>query len=290
LLKLFTKTGNSYLFADIVGKNIPMSSTNTNISLQAVRFPMFLVRIVAVGLAAVIVYRIIAQQNHIPKPPGSSGGAQRKSTKRVIDESSSTYNEKDCPNPVRSVSEHLVARFKRYIRLGGIIQRISEQTNIPRNEVVRGGPSQYQDQRSHRGRDIHAAHVVRVGEIDGRLRRSEQLYTELVNFVGHTQNVRWEVNVGRVGADIDTFQSGNLETLASIDFSEILTQDSESTIEMLRQTFITILNEHIENEKLPEEVIEGMMKAKEVLTGMTVEELLKKGKNGYEGKGMKRYQ
>jgi hypothetical protein len=270
----------------IFGENIPMGLTKVSV-----------VTILSVALIIYCVgeiHCIKKTPNPSPKHTGSSGTGRSKSN-TVNDDSSSSYSNEKYPNRKdfdyreRDVSRHLVARFSRYIRFGGIIQRISAETNVPRDKVVIGGPSQYQDQRSHRGRDIHAAHVVRVGKIDGRLRGSKQ-HTELQNFLGHTQNVARYANVGGVGADIDKFQSNYLGVLARINFGGILTQKDEGTLIKLRKEFIDILDKHIKKGKLSEEGKQELKTAKAVVNYIKIGELFQKGKDGYEGKGMDRYE
>jgi hypothetical protein len=177
------------------------------------------------------------------------------------------------------------------MRFGGIVQRISEQTTIGRDEVVQSGASQYQDTTSHRGNDYQAAHVVRAGEIKPEIKQFRNLFKELVNFLGHTQIVLKYANVPHgVGGDIDRFQSKNLNKLRSINFRDSLTAEGESTIQGLIEDFIAILDKRINEERLRQEEKWELIKAKSKLTKMTINSLFDKGNEGYKGKGMDRYQ
>ncbi|XP_058062398.1 uncharacterized protein LOC131212520 [Anopheles bellator] len=97
---------------------------------------------------------------------------------------------------VRDPNRHISTRLLRYFTFGGILQGIHEETQIPRAELVLGGASQYQDQSSQLGPKYHAAHVIRVGSIDKRLKqKNKDLFKALTNYVGHTQNVISLANV-----------------------------------------------------------------------------------------------
>jgi hypothetical protein len=101
----------------------------------------------------------------------------------------------------------------RYIRFAGIVQRISEQTNIGRDKVVRIGARQFQDQSSHKDKKINASRVVRAGDFNPKgVKQFEQPCNEVVNFLGHTQNIPMYVNVLHgVGGAVDRFKSKNLK-------------------------------------------------------------------------------
>ena len=196
---------------------------------------------------------------------------------------------------MRSISDHLADRFTRFFRFGGTIQRISEQTDIPRDQVVESGRSQYKDQSSHRGTAIHAAHVVRVGEINPQIINDERhklIYNELKNFLGHTQNVPRRVNEWHgIGGDIDKIQSGSLKKLANIDFRGSLTAEDASTIKSFKEEFIAALYSRI-NEVVPGNkcVLEELIKVITTITNFKLQAAFQKGKDGYSGKYMKDYQ
>ncbi|XP_058064767.1 uncharacterized protein LOC131214407 [Anopheles bellator] len=113
-----------------------------------------------------------------------------------------------------------------------MLEAISHRTGIPRGELVKGGGSQYQDQTSGHGRRFHAAHVIRVGAIDERLReKNVSLYKALANFIGHTQVVPMEANQWNgIGGKIDRFQSNHLEHLARITFNALYDDANEKTM------------------------------------------------------------
>ncbi|XP_058058219.1 uncharacterized protein LOC131209225 [Anopheles bellator] len=152
---------------------------------------------------------------------------KRVKTNRFEDPSSSTYEEAfhgtvdEYNRRRKDPKAHIEDRLRRYLRFGAILQAISELTGIPRLELVTGGRSEGQDQRSGHGPDFHAAHVIRVGPASERLRSTNPyLYTTLIDIIGHTQVVEREANVWHgIGGEIDRFQSENLELLASIDFN-----------------------------------------------------------------------
>ena len=229
------------------------------------------------------------------------GKPRRAQSKLVHDRESISYDEEQFSNyeeyryRERSVSDHILDRFTRLFRFIGTIQRISEQTDIPREQVVKGGASEYQDQSSHRGTEIHAAHVVRAGEINPQIRNDERhilIYNELINFLGHTQNVARYANEWHgIGGDIDKIQSGNLKKLASIDFRRSLTAEVASTIQSVTEEFIAALDKRINKGDLGNKgVLEELIKARKAITDFKIEAAFEKGKDGYSGKYMKDYQ
>uniref|UniRef100_A0A182PKI7 Uncharacterized protein n=1 Tax=Anopheles epiroticus TaxID=199890 RepID=A0A182PKI7_9DIPT len=150
---------------------------------------------------------------------------------------------------VREPNKHISARLVRYLTFGGILQAISEETEIPRNELVAGGASQFQDQSSGLGRTVHAAHVIRVGTIDRRLGgKDAALQKALVNYIGHTQNVLRAANVWHgVGGEIDRFQSNNLGLLGSIDFTGAFEPDNRKVVEQLVGYFREIIAAYVKD-------------------------------------------
>ena len=190
---------------------------------------------------------------------------------------------------MRKFSDHLADRFARLFRFIGKIQRISEQTDIPREEVEEGGGSQYQDQSSHQGKEIHEAHVVRVGEINTQIINDEAhklIYNELKNFLGHTQNVSKHANEWHgIGGDIDKIQSGNLKKLSSIDFRRSLTAEDASTIKRFKGKFIAALDKRINEGDFGNKwVLEELIKVRTAITDFKIEAAFEKGKDGYSGK------
>ncbi|XP_052867172.1 uncharacterized protein LOC128273276 [Anopheles cruzii] len=159
---------------------------------------------------------------------------KRVKTNRIEDPSSSTYEEAlhgtvdEYNRRKKDPKAHIEDRLRRYLRFGAILQAISELTGIPRLELVTGGRSVGQDQRSGHGPDFHAAHVIRVGDASERLRSTNPyLYTTLLDIIGHTQVVEREANVWHgIGGEIDRFQSENLELLASIDFNLVRNREN----------------------------------------------------------------
>uniref|UniRef100_U5ELQ7 Putative hyp37.3 secreted salivary gland protein n=1 Tax=Corethrella appendiculata TaxID=1370023 RepID=U5ELQ7_9DIPT len=213
----------------------------------------------------------------------------------TINDPSSTTNE-DMELDV--VFNHLLSRFTRFFRLGGIIQRISGITGISRTNIIQPGGSQYQDRNSSTP-GWHAAHVIRAGTIHSSITGRQR--TELENFLGHTQDVpRW-ANVDKIGQLIDQFQSENLNELAKIDFSgELNSADKIIIIELIKK-FVAMLGNCIKymrenrrgqsNEQLQaqigviQELRDYLDCSKEI-----IELMFKKGKKGYSGENMSDYQ
>uniref|UniRef100_A0A1Y9HEU1 Uncharacterized protein n=1 Tax=Anopheles funestus TaxID=62324 RepID=A0A1Y9HEU1_ANOFN len=148
---------------------------------------------------------------------------------------------------VKDPHNHITTRLMRYFTFGGILQAISEETGIPRDKLVEKGASQFQDQSSGLGQTIHAAHIIRVGAINSRLKnKNPSLNRGLENYIGHTQNVLRIVNVWHgVGGAIDRYQSDNLNTLSTIDFDGLSTQ-SMDVIEQLKEDFFKIVDQYVQ--------------------------------------------
>lgn len=162
--------------------------------------------------------------------------------------SETLHGERKCYNlRVRDANKHISTRLTRYFVFGGILQAIAEQTQIPREDLVSGGASQFQDQSSGLGRKFHAAHVIRVGSIDGRLKQKKaSLNTALQNYIGHTQNVIDIANVWHgVAGQIDRFQSDNLSELAKIDFGGAFEPTNRRKVEDLMKLFRDIIDTHV---------------------------------------------
>jgi len=243
-------------------------------------------------------YHIREGWHRLPISLGAFGGAfARKRSKVIHDPESPSFDNEgffdyeEYRYRVRDVSDHLEDRFTRFFRFGGMIQRASEQTNIPRDQVVEIGASKYQDQSSNRGREIHAAHVVRFGEINpGMVKQSEPLRNEFVNFLGHTQNVPKYANEWHgVGGDIDKFQERNLKKLGRINFREHLTAEDASTIQTIIDDFIAVLKKRIKRENLDDRKKSELKNVKKALINIAIETVFEKGKKGYLGKVMDVY-
>jgi hypothetical protein len=237
--------------------------------------------------------------HQLPISLGAIGGAiERKRSKRVDDPDSSSIDNEDFRNDEEHrcrehiVSKHVVDRFTRFIRFGGLNQRIGENTNVSRGQVVRSGASQFQDQSSNRGREVHAAHVVRAGEIHPTIKnKHKHCYNEIVNFLGHTQNVPKYANEWHgIGGDIDKFQSRNLQNIAKIDFSRSLTAEDASTIKSLINGFVAVVDNRMERGNVSEIEISQLRKARETITHMTIQEFFDQGKKGYSNENTKKYQ
>ncbi|XP_062700643.1 uncharacterized protein LOC134284972 isoform X2 [Aedes albopictus] len=121
---------------------------------------------------------------------------------------------------VTSAKEHLLARFEAIFDMAGLVQHYADYLRIDRSEVLRAGPSQYQD-RSSSDPKLHAAHVTRV-QISQRVEDNEQsliLVDYLKTQVGHTHLVEKWANVwGGVAQDIDLLQVSLIGLLEEVDF------------------------------------------------------------------------
>uniref|UniRef100_A0A182T416 Uncharacterized protein n=1 Tax=Anopheles maculatus TaxID=74869 RepID=A0A182T416_9DIPT len=148
---------------------------------------------------------------------------------------------------VRDPNKHISARLVRYFRFGGILQAISEETEIPRDNLVTGGASQFQDQSSGLGQAVHAAHIIRVGSINSKLgKKNQSLNRALQNYIGHTQNVLRAANAWHgVGGDIDKYQSNQLGVLATVDFGSTLETNDRRTVETLITDFRNIIDKYV---------------------------------------------
>ncbi|XP_053667270.1 uncharacterized protein LOC128716372 [Anopheles marshallii] len=182
--------------------------------------------------------------------------AKRKPTDVISDVGSSVYSQsvhasrKEYQQRLRKPDKHIAFRLVRYFTFGGILQAIAEATGIPRDTLVKGGASQLQDQSSGCGDEIHAAHVIRIGSINGELKtKNESLHRALENYVGHTQNVPRKVNFwSGIGGAIDQYQSNKLSALATIHFTGTLS-DNRDIIVQLQATFRAIVDEYVLKER-----------------------------------------
>jgi hypothetical protein len=114
---------------------------------------------------------------------------------------------------------------------------------------------------------------------------------ELINFLGHTQNVARYANEWHgIGGDIDKIQSGSLKKLASTDFRKSLTAEDASTIKSFKGKFIAALDKRIKKMKPNNKWgLEELKKARKTITYFKLEAAFGKGKDGYLGKYMKDY-
>ncbi|XP_050070906.1 uncharacterized protein LOC126558870 [Anopheles maculipalpis] len=177
----------------------------------------------------------------------------RKQSELISDICSSSFTEgqydsRDVYNRrVRDPNKHISARLVRYFRFGGMLQAIAEETDLPRDKLVAGGASQFQDQSSGLGQTIHAAHIIRVESINNKLdKKSPSLNRALQNYIGHTQNVLRAANAWHgVGGDIDKYQSNQLAVLASIDFKTALETNDRRTVETMITDFRSIIDKYV---------------------------------------------
>uniref|UniRef100_A0A1S4JK84 Uncharacterized protein n=1 Tax=Culex quinquefasciatus TaxID=7176 RepID=A0A1S4JK84_CULQU len=176
----------------------------------------------------------------------------------------------------KNVPRHLEARFTRFIRLGAQLQYISAKTGVPRGEIVHAGASQFQD-RSSTVQEMHAAHVIRVGNINENI--GEYYESFIRNFVGHTQIVHRLANIG-VGRDFDTIQSKYLDKLAVIDFTTPLNKTEARLIEEIRDAFSQAITDCLVNRTYPELMYQKLMIAREKIKAFTPREVFQKATKG----------
>ncbi|XP_001868942.2 uncharacterized protein LOC6052717 [Culex quinquefasciatus] len=175
-------------------------------------------------------------------------------------------------NSPEHVGAHLDDRFTRFIRLGGQIHYISKKTRVPRNAIVRAGPSQFQDQTSGQGSEFHAAHIIRVGDISAEI--GESYCTFLKKFAGHTQIVPRYANLG-IGQDIDKIQSQYLPKLLEVDFDELSEQD-DAIIEEIRDAYLSALSKRINREEPESNTSIALSLAYEKIRAWSVDDLYEK--------------
>ncbi|KAL1379302.1 hypothetical protein pipiens_014998 [Culex pipiens pipiens] len=175
-------------------------------------------------------------------------------------------------NSPEYVGAHLDDRFTRFIRLGGQIHYIAKKTRVPRNAIVRAGPSQFQDQTSGQGSEFHAAHIIRVGDISAEI--GESYCTFLKKFAGHTQIVPRYANLG-IGQDIDKIQSQYLPKLLEVDFDE-LSEDDDAIIEEIRDEYLSALSKRINREEPESNTSIALSLAYEKIRAWSVDDLYEK--------------
>uniref|UniRef100_A0A182VPH7 Uncharacterized protein n=1 Tax=Anopheles merus TaxID=30066 RepID=A0A182VPH7_ANOME len=185
---------------------------------------------------------------------------------------------------VRDPNKHISARLVRYLTFGGILQAIAEKTNLPRDRLVAGGASQFQDQHSGQGRTVHAAHIIRVGTIDQRLGTQDSaLHTALTNYIGHTQNVLRAANAWHgVGGEIDRFQSNNLDALGRIDFNAPFDRDQRIAVEQLIERFRDVITAYVRDGTHEESDKQILDDDKMIVNCMLPLMLFEEGKAGYD--------
>ncbi|XP_050087587.1 uncharacterized protein LOC126572378 [Anopheles aquasalis] len=220
---------------------------------------------------------------------------KRKPTERVADPTSTAYSERlhgteeEYDHRIVDPQQHIQKRCKRYFKFGAILEGISTLTDIQQQDLVTGGPSQYQDQSSGHGLDYHAAHVIRVGEINEELKSDHRpLYNALANFLGHTQVVAREANLWRgIGGSIDRAQSDRLILLSRVRFRGLMDGSNQSAIRMVLRMLEKAIKDHVELSSAAMEWLKESFKDEGVL------ELFKYGKEVYNsvvnGEFLKRY-
>lgn len=203
---------------------------------------------------------------------------RRRRESQSFDDPSSDTNED--LNDIRTVAYHFVRRLTRFVRLGGIGQYVTEQTDIYRNDVFYEGPSEYQD-RSCPVPGHHAAHVVRV-RINGNIELEyPEIYEPLRDFVGHTHFVPQYANVWRgLGGEIDRIQERFLQEISTIDFRGDLSSRVQDILSRLKQAFLDVFERAIRSGRYSESQVRDLNEVIEAIRGITIRELFGKGRDG----------
>lgn len=213
----------------------------------------------------------------------TSNRTRRQRSDRHDDDSSSKIDEKAS----HDIARHIFARLNRWFRFGGLLQRIEYDTDILRPHIVGVGPSVYQDRNSGRGRYIHAAHIIRAGHINCRLREMHNLhYNGLRDFIGHTQNVVMEANVGGIGRAIDEFQVNmiNLYMLYEIDFTyrcAHVSLNDENLMSLVVDAYVDMLSE-CANRTTDKTLRDAIESAIRLIHNTPICHFYKAGKKGYD--------
>lgn len=208
--------------------------------------------------------------------PAVTRRGRRKS--RSFEDPSSETN--DDLNDIRDVAYHFVRRLTRYVRLGGIGQYVTEQTDIYRNDVFYEGTSEYQD-RSCPIPGHHAAHVVRV-RINANIELEyPEIFEPLRDFIGHTHFVPQYANVWRgLGGEIDRIQARFLQEISTIDFRGDLTSRVEDILRRLKQAFLDAFEAAIRSGRYSAQQVRELNEVIEAIRGLTIRELFGKGRDG----------
>lgn len=210
----------------------------------------------------------------------NSPAATRRTRRRsaTFDDPSSETNED--LNDIRDIAYHFVRRLTRYVRLGGIGQYVTEQTDIYRHDVFYEGTSEYQD-RSCRIPGHHAAHVVRV-RINANIELEyPEIYEVLRDFVGHTHFVPQYANVWRgLGGEIDRIQARFLQEISTIDFRGDLTPRVEDILRRLKQAFLDAFEAAVRSGRYSAQQVRELNEVIEAIRGLTIRELFGKGRDG----------
>lgn len=197
--------------------------------------------------------------------------------------------ENNAENPT-DVSTHITDRFQRTFNAAGTTQSASAQTNLGRDEVFESGRSYYQDQRSNRGNDYHASHIIRGGKINPKIKENyPKLYKLLEYMLSHTQIVERYANEWKgLGGSIDEWQEKLLKALQAIDFSGELTKEATKIIQEAKKSYLDILNQYIAkfNKDNQNDKVSKLKKAKANIEKLLIEELFERGQKGHKNTNM----
>lgn len=172
---------------------------------------------------------------------------------------------------------HVRARFLRFIRLGGILQRISEESGgvVGRNDIISVGPSTHQDISAKGGKQ--ASHVIQA-QLDEKIKEriGPDNYKELENELGHTQDKDPYMNNSRLGKAIDDIQkdiinegklseinyrNGNLDDINNNNANSDDIENhkhNKQVVKEIRERFIAKLEKVLETEKNNPGAYQGM--------------------------------
>lgn len=210
----------------------------------------------------------------------NSPAVTRRTRRRSCHEPDPSSDTNEDLNDIRDVSYHFVRRLTRYVRLSGIGQYVTDQTDILRADVFYEGCSEFQD-RSCSVPGHHAAHVVRV-RINGNIELEfPEIFEPLRNFVGHTHFVPQYANVWRgLGGEIDRIQERFLLEMSTIDFRSDLTSRVEDILRRLKQAFLDAFGNAIRSGRYNAQQVRDLEEVVEAIRNITIRELFEKGREG----------
>uniref|UniRef100_A0A182Q6M4 SecA DEAD-like N-terminal domain-containing protein n=1 Tax=Anopheles farauti TaxID=69004 RepID=A0A182Q6M4_9DIPT len=185
---------------------------------------------------------------------------------------------------IRRPDYHLDSRLSHHtLRFAGELKKISEETNIPLDNLIKAGRSLYKASRASAGPDFHQAHVLRICLNPDLVKDHPELYTLLTNHAGHTQMVEKFVNVfHKIGGDIDKNQASWIIDLASIDYNEGLKSKSNvAKLESYKKSVLNLYDTNINSNKYSDAEKLMLEKAKRIMINTKNEVLFERAQRGY---------
>lgn len=221
-----------------------------------------------------------SKQQSAAKSLPNSTVAKKKTRRRSFHEPDPSSDTKFNMDDVRTLAYHFVRRLTRYVRLSGIGQYISEQTNIRRSEIFLPFRSEFQDRSSHLA-EHHAAHIVRA-QVNATLETDyPALFVPVRNFLGRTHLIPKYGNVyNGVGGDIDRIQAEFLKEMSTIDFRGDLTAQARDILKRLVTKFLNVFIDAVRC-KLHDD-LDALEQVIKEIGQISIEQLFEKGQKGLE--------